>query len=194
MGLRLPALAGAALAGLLVLACGGKNDDGGPEPPPLPPDLSGARVMIVPARPGEPAGLDAELTFWLTDRGGATEWIRPQEVEAAVERAPASGFRLEAPRVLRDMGDGDYRIQDPLYGDLRRLGAILDAGLALVPVGTRERVDSTGAHLELAAALVTVRGGRVVWRHTVSVDAGGEAGGVASAAAALARTLIPGDG
>lgn len=172
-------------------ACGGAGGGGEPTPPPAP-DLSGARVMIVPARPGEPAGLDQELAGQLAGRGTATDWVAPEQVRRTVERTPGSGFNLGAPRQVVDVGGGDLRIPDPLYSDLRRLGAILDAGYALVPIGTRAQSDSLGVTVHLAAALVSIRVGRVLWSHTVR---GGPAAtaeaGAAAAAESLARTLIP---
>lgn len=180
------------LSGLVLglLACGGAAG-GDPTPPPAL-DLSGARVMIVPARPGEPAGLDRELAARLTERGPATDWVAPEEVRDAVARTPGSGFDLGRPRRVVDVGGGDLRITDPLYGDLRRLGAILDAGYALVPLGTREQTDSLGVTVHLVAAVVSIRVGRVLWHHTVR---GGPApsakAGAAAAAESLARTLIP---
>lgn len=198
-GLRTALLAGA-LAGLgLLAACGGAGRGGGVETgeasaPPAP-NLMGARVMLVPAQAGEPEMLDAELAFWLTDRGTATDWVLPQALEAAVRRAPGSGLNLDAPRQVVDVGGRDRRIADPLYGDLRRLGAITDATLALVPLASRETTDSAGVSVELVAALVMVRAGRVIWMHTVAGEpAASLPEAVASAAAELARTLIPSEG
>lgn len=191
---------GGVLAAILLVAvgigaCGGGPEPGEPGPPPPPPDLAGIRVMVLPARPGEPPALDRELTFWLTSRAPATDWVLPPEVERAVERAPASGFDLAAYREIVDVGGGRLRVNDPLYGDLRRLGAILDAPMALVPLGTGDHADSLGVTVRLTAALVSIRGGRVVWMHTVT---GGPADShdtaVAAAAETLARTLIPGEG
>lgn len=180
----------AALAALA--ACSGRGSAGDPGPPP---DLAGARVMIVPARAGEPAAVDRELVFWLTDRAPATGWILPDRIEETVASNPGWQFQLDAPRRYADLGSGRLQLRDPLYGDLRRLGALLDASMALVPMGTRIRTDSLGVTVDLAVALVSIRGGRVVWRHTVE---GGPAGstdaGIAAAAAALARTLIREEG
>lgn len=185
-----------ALAGGLALAalaaCAGRGGGGDPAPPP---DLAGARVMIVPARAGEPAALDRELVFWLTDRAQATDWIPPDRVAETVESSPGWQFDLDAPRRTAELGGGRVQLGDPLYGDLRRLGALLDASMALVPMSTRVRTDSMGVTVDLAIALVAIRGGRVVWRHTV--EAGPAASvdtGIAAAAESLARTLIREEG
>lgn len=177
------------------LACGGGGQDGTPDPPPAPVDLAGARVMLLPARAGEPEELERELVSRLTDRGSATDWILPAEIERTVEANPASRFNLDAPRRLGDIGGGVYRLLDPLYGDVRRLGAILDAPMALVPLGTRVATDSTGVTVALTAVLVSIRGGRVVWRHTVQGGpAATQADAIAGAAQTLARTLIRQEG
>lgn len=191
---RHAAALGLALACGALIACG-KADDGAPEPPPPPLDLAGARVMLLPARPGAPPELDRELVFWLTDRAPGTDWIRPDEIERTVAANPASNFDLRGPRRVVDVGGGELRVRDPLYGDLRRLGAILDAPLALVPIGTRASTDSLGVTVRLTAVLVSIRGGRVLWMHTVH---GGPtrtaANAVAGAAETLARTLIRQEG
>jgi hypothetical protein len=174
---------------LTVAACGGSRDPAA-QPPPAPLDLAGARIMIVPARAGEPRALEAELVFWLTERSPGTEWVRPAEVEDAVASIPAR-FALDAPRRLIEERGDEIRLADPLYGDLRRLGAVLEADLALVPLGTRIVTDSAGVTVELTAALASIRGGRVLWLHTVRsgpVESVGD--GVAGAVEALARTLI----
>ena len=182
----------AVLALAALAACGGRGGTGDPGPPP---DLAGARVMIVPARAGEPPAVERELVFWLTDRAPSTDWIRPEEIEETVASSAGWQFDLDGPRRFSSMGSGRLQLRDPLYGDLRRLGAILESPTALVPVATRARTDSLGTTVDLSVALVSVRGGRVLWRHTVT---GGPAAStdaaIAAAAETLARTLIPGEG
>ena len=179
-----------ALLAALLAACGGRAGGAGDTPPA--PSLAGARIMLLPARAGSPAQLDAELAFWLTDRAPYTEWLLPAALQATVDRHPAWRVRLDAlPREVVD-ADGGLRILDPLYGALRQLGAIEDTNLALVPVSARTEADGIGATLELSAALVDIRAGRVVWLGTVrgrGPDAGGAA--VSAAAEALARALVP---
>lgn len=184
--LALITLLAAALAG-----CGGGRGAGPATPPPAP-NLAGARVMLLPAQAGSPAQLDAELAFWLTDRAPHTDWLLPEALQATVDRSPAWRVRLDAlPRQVVDAG-GERRVVDPLYGTLRQLGAIEDTHVALVPMAAREVSDTAGAVLELTAALVDIRAGRVVWLGTVR-GRGPAAGGapVAAAAEALARALVP---
>jgi hypothetical protein len=192
------------LAGLLVglaawAACGGRGDPGGlgePGPAPPPPDLTGVRVMLLPARTTAPGQLDEELEHWLTGRAEATDWVLPAELQAAADRSPNWRLRLDAmPRLITGTRRSDLRIRDPLYGNLRRLGAIIDANYAFMPVAWGEAADSLGVVGLLTAAIVDVRGGRVVWLHTVRGEPSATAdAAVASTAEALARTLIPLEG
>lgn len=185
---------GALLLGLvLTAACGGRGGDDGPTPPPPPPDLTGVRIMLLPAQAPAPGQLDAELAFWLADRTPTTDWVLPETLQRAADRAPAWRMRLDAlQRPVAELGGGDRRVRDPLYAALRQLGALVDSDYALVPIRAVEGADSTGVRVDLAMAVVEVRGGRVVWLHTVrgegnpTVDAA-----VASAAEAVARTLAP---
>lgn len=66
-------------------------------PTPRPPDLSGAAVMVLPVQPGDwvgggrrtpaPAGLDAELAYWLEERAPRVRWTFPPALEKALARA-----------------------------------------------------------------------------------------------------------
>ena len=90
------------------------------------------------------------------------------------------------------------RIGDPLYGYLRRLSAISNGTLALIPVEVRHRASTAerpGA-VEVVAALVDVRSGRVPWFGVVqgAPGDGSSPGALASAADALARLLFPAGG
>lgn len=184
----LPALT--ALFALLALACGGREEPTVPEPPPVPPDLTGAFVLLLPTQ-GEP-GLDAELAFWLGERAPMTTWVPPERLREVVARSPGWRLRLDAlPPGFTELR-GTRRVSGQLYDHLRRLGAILDARLALVPYASPV-VDSAGVALQMTGVLVDVVGGRVVWHGTVRGDpaAPGERPSPASAAEALARALSP---
>ncbi|MEJ2502731.1 MAG: hypothetical protein P8177_05345 [Gemmatimonadota bacterium] len=184
-------LATVALA-VLATACGGRQPFE-PGPPPPVPDLRGIPVMLLPVRAPAPGQIDAELAFWLGERLPTTEWLLPDELQRALDRAPAWRVQLDGmARRVGDRGGGNYRILDPLYGTLRQLGAIMDASYALVPVRTGVIQDSLGTVLRLSAAVVDIRGGRVLWLHTVDGEpAATEAAAGASAAERLARMLSP---
>ncbi len=160
-----------------------------------PPDLRGATVMLVPALTGSPAQVDAELAFWLQDRAPDTEWILPAKLEAVAARTPQWRLTLRNdPRTVVEVSRGQRRLADPLYGDLRKLAAVLDAGYALVPMTVRAGAGPDGAAATITAAFVNVRGGEIVWMGTVGGEApagGDEAAAVAAAASALARALSP---
>ncbi|NIP82720.1 MAG: hypothetical protein GWM90_27270, partial [Gemmatimonadetes bacterium] len=68
------ARAGAVVVAGLLAACGGRGDPGDPGPAPAPPDLTGVRVMVLPAQAGAPEQLDRELAHWLGERGPTTSW------------------------------------------------------------------------------------------------------------------------
>lgn len=165
-----------------------------PQQPPAPPMLDGQRVMLLPVRAGDPPELDVELARWLTERSPTIEWLLPDELQAVMDRAPAWRVRLDAmPRNVAQPRSREPYLVDPTYGDLRRLGAIVDVHLAILPVTVR-RIESEGSiALELTAALVDIRGGRVLWMATARGEApsGSPEVAVAGVAEALARTLFP---
>ncbi len=75
------------------------------------------------------------------------------------------------------------RVRDPLLGDLRRLGAIADRSLALVPVRVLAPLEGSGP-LRLDLALVNTVGGAVLWRGRIVGEAG------ESGTASLARVFV----
>ncbi|HUG41303.1 MAG TPA: hypothetical protein VMM12_12505 [Longimicrobiales bacterium] len=181
----------ALLAGV-ALACGGRQQDDTPAPPPPPPDLTGALILLLPSQ-GDPR-FDSELAFWLAERAPRTTWILPDRMRAVVDRSPGWRVQLDAlPPGFTEVGDR-RRVTGGLYDHLRRLGAVLDARLALVPYPSSAPVaDSAGVALELTGVLVDVVGGRVVWHGTVRGGPAppGAQPSVASAAQALAQALSP---
>jgi hypothetical protein len=177
------------LLGLSMPACGRTAPSA-----PVPPVLEGQRVMLVPVHASDPAGLDAELAHWLPVRAPGVEWVLPAELQAVMDRAPAWRVRLSAmPRSIAQRRSREPYLVDPTYGDLRRLGAIVDVGLAVLPVATRQLEGEGWRALELTVALVEIRGGRVVWLATVRADvpAVSPDGGAGAVAEVLARTLFP---
>jgi hypothetical protein len=87
------------------------------------------------------------------------------------------------------------RVGDPLYGVLRRLGALTGAQVALIPVLVRYRPAGAsaapGGTAEVVAALLDVRSGYVLWFGVEGGEAGpaDDPGVLASAIDALARRL-----
>lgn len=183
---------GLAALAALAAACGGKPDDGRPEPPPPPPELVGQVIMLLPSQ-GDPR-LDPELAFWLGERAPRTTWILADRLQGAVDRSPGWRVQLDAlPPGFVEVGRG-RRATGELYDHLRRLGAMLDARLALLPYPARAPVtDSVGVALELTGVLLDVVGGRVLWHGTVRSDPVplDEEPSPASVAEALARALAP---
>jgi hypothetical protein len=182
-----------ALVAVALAACGGGRQAFEPGPPPPIPDLSGIRVMLLPVRAPAPGQIDAELAFWLGSQMPTTEWILPEELQRTLDRAPAWRVQLDGmARRIGDTGGDNLRILDPLYGTLRQLGAITNADYALVPVRARTGQDSVGTVVRLTMAVVGIRGGRVLWLHTIDGDGAADvAAASASAAERLARMLSP---
>ena len=144
----------------------------------------------------------AELAFALSGPGAGPEWLLPDELERILSRSPALNAPLENLPVDVFLRAEVNRIGDPIFGVLRRIGAVTDAPLALLPVAVRPAApatDSLGVEIdgpvaiEYVAALVDARSGRVLW---FGVEAGqpGEVDDprrLASAAEALALRLVP---
>ena len=209
----------------LMLACAGCVHRAPPPsadvPPPRPLALGGTTVMVLPAQPGRgaspdlAAAFDAELAFWLADRGPRVHWISAAEVDRFLRNAPAIRVDVHDLDVRAFEGMRVQRIGDPLFGDVHNLGGVLDASLALLPASlayltpadsaTLPVVPGTGGkpparplipapgRVEVTAAVVSTFGGEVVW---LGVVAGEPAAidspqAVASAARALARALLP---
>lgn len=189
---RALALAGIVALGLGSMACAPKRSPSGPAATPPPLDLRGARVMLVPALAGSPDQVDPELAFWLEDRAPETEWILPGKLQAVADRTPQWRLKLRnVPRTVVDLGHGNRRLADPLYGNLRQLAAVLDAGYALVPMDVRTGTNAGGSVAVITAAFVDVRGGFVVWLGTVEGEGAALAAAVTDAASKLARSLSP---
>ena len=190
------------VATLASAACGARRE---PVPTPEAPqatfafDLAGQRVMVLPAQgspaPGETEpvpGFDAELSFWLAERGPRVNWLFPPQLERSLERNPSMQIRPRALAVEIFTRAEVKNIGDPLYGDLRLLGALSDARYALVPVSARFGATPTGERrAEIAAALIDTIGGRVLWFGVVAGEPGADdATRTASAAQALARAVL----
>lgn len=163
-----------------------------------PPDLRGSRVMVLPAQgvAGVAGDVDAELAFALRDRGAGVTWIFPPRLQEVLNRSPGLGGRIHGLHV-GVFGAGEVRrIGDPLYGDLRRVAAVVDAEVALIPIRAWAHTAGGGAgdgvRVRVSTALIHVRTGRVLWFGVVEGEPGpaADAAGLASAAEALARALL----
>ncbi|HET9984321.1 MAG TPA: hypothetical protein VFQ38_12065 [Longimicrobiales bacterium] len=198
---RRPAAALLALA--LALGCARRAALPTPESPQTrAPDLTGRTVMVLPAQPvGSIASttvqaFDAEAAYWLGDRGARVRWKFPRQLEQSL--TTAGGLDID----LHNLAVGDFRgmrlrrIGDPLFGDLRRLGALVDARYALLPTSLAyvpPPAGQTQGRVEVAAALVDTMGGDVVWFGVLAGERGPEddRATAATAARALARAVVP---
>jgi hypothetical protein len=204
-----------ALASAFVAGCARPAPPGADVRQQVFPDIGGRTVMVLPVQGAVPTitlpatadpatppmllsaemvhALEAELGYWLQERAARTRWVLPAAVERAALQSPALEVRA------RDLAVRDFQrariemIGDPLYGELRRLGALLNARVALLPVGALWVTEQSGAgRVHMAAALIDTFGGDVLWYGVVAGAPGarGDAAVVASAAQALAG-LIP---
>jgi len=185
-------------------ACARRSVPTAEEPTPQPPALGGHAVLVLPVQPAPwvtapadavllPRAADAEIAFWLQDRGARVRWVFPPELERFIDRSPGLDIRLRALAVERFRSAEVKRIGDPLYGDLRRLAGLADARFALVPVaGAFVPAEGGGVAAEIAAALIDTFDGSVRWFGVVrgSPGARDDPARLASVAQALARALV----
>ena len=159
---------------------------GKPEPPPSPdlpqpavPNLAGLDVMVLPAQPGPggvPTGFDEALGEALLAGAPTVAWILPPELDRALSRAPWLNIRPRALSVSILRNPETERIGDPLYGDLRRLGSVVDARYAVVIYQAAHvaPADSVGGYgrIEVAASIIDTVGGRILWRGLLAGERG----------------------
>ena len=178
-------------------ACGGRSASP-PEPGTtlgVAPDLRGRRVMLLPVQQilgiaGDP---DAELRFGLRDRGRGIEWILPSEVEEILDRSPGIQARTRGLPVSQFLQAEVQRVGDPLYGELRRMSALVDAEAVLLPVrASLEAAPGADPRVQFWVALIDARTGRVVWFAVLEGEPfqSGDPRGLASAVDNVARTLL----
>lgn len=181
--------------------------------PPVPaastaPVLIGETVMIFPVQRGSvPVAdtsarhfgvaqdkLDAELAYWLPQLANGVRWVLPEQIQRSITRSPT--LQID----INNLGVGAFqraqvkRVGDPLFGDLRKLSAVLDARVAVIPVAA-ELIGSTPetARVQVATAVLDALSGNVLWFGVIEsdTDARGAEAGVASAAQAFARAFAP---
>lgn len=193
---------GVVLAG--PLACGGSPPPAAGQARGYVPSLLGQKVIVFPVQRDLGVGGDAtaEMSFALEGVGAGPEWILPDELRTVMARSGSLDAPIENLPVDLFLQAEVDRIGDPIYGVLRRIGAVTSANVALLPVAIRPGPAPTGEDgmslagpvaAEFVAALIDVRSGRIIWFGAE----GGTPGGVgdptrlASAAEALARRLVP---
>ena len=163
-----------------------------------PPDLRGRRVVLMPVQEivGVAGDPDAELAFTLTDRGRDIDWILSDEIQEVLDRSPAVQTRTRGLPVGVFTQAQVERVGDPLYGELRRIAALVDADAILLPVRlsyeANEAEEDATPRVRFTTALIEPRSGRVVW---FGIEEGGDFAandprGLASAAEAVANTLL----
>lgn len=192
-----PKTVGTLLAAVLTFGCGGTaaapvagSSEG------FIPDLRGRQVMVFPVqiRTGVAGDASPEIVFALRARGTEIDWIFPDELEALLARAPAVDSAVRGLPVGIFLSAEVERIGDPLFGQLRRLGALSGSDIALIPVAVRAGAEGVGGAsvVEIAATIVNVRNGRVIWFGIVAGRPGSVAdfGSVASAVESMVETLL----
>ncbi len=160
------------------------------------PDLRGRRVMVYPVQfqTGALGDVDPEIIFALRTRGPEVAWIFSDELEAVVARSPSVDTAVRGLPVGVFLSAEVERIGDPLFGQLLRLGALTNSDIALIPVAIGSGAQGVGGTsvVEIAATIVNVRTGQVIWFGVVAGTPGPVAdfGLVASAVEELAETLL----
>ena len=184
---------------LVLAACGGV------EPPPQPgqergvaPDLRGRTVLLLPVQhvAGVRGDVDAELAFAVQGSGQEVEWVDDEEMSEILARSPGVRARTTGLPVGQFLSAEVRRIGDPLFGQLRRMAALVEADAVFLPVAAtfepNQSVPDAEPRVRLTVALVESRTGRVLW---FAVEEGGafeqdDPRGLASAAERIARGLF----
>ena len=186
----------AILTALVLSACGGNAPPPGPGTSVgTPPDLRGARVLVLPVQQvfGVSGDADAELAFGLKDRTQDVTWVLAHEVEDVLARTPAINASTRGLPVGFFLQAEVRRIGDPLYGVLRRMSALVDADAVLLPVRATLVADvGEDPSILWSVALIEPRTGRVPWFAVIQGGAfpAGDPRALASSVDVLARTLL----
>lgn len=190
------------LVGMVVLSSVLVGCGGGTRPAPEPgttsglaPDLRGRSVLVLPVQQnlgvrGDP---DAELAFGLQERRAQVEWILPAEAQEMLDRSPGVPTSLRGLRVGQFLVAEVQRVGDPLFGDLRRLSALVGAEAALLPIQISLEADpGADPTVRLWTTLIETRTGRVLWFSVFDGDPfpAGDPRGLASAVNEMARNLL----
>lgn len=152
------------------------------------------RVAVFPVqiREGGHPELDREIEFALSQAGPDVGWIFAEELREAIERNPGTPLQIDNLPVRSFLAGELQRVGDPLFGNLYRLGAVANASYGLLPVAAQNRGASDGTRVEIAAAILDLRSGNVVWYGIVDGSPGspGDIATSAAAADALAHSIL----
>lgn len=160
------------------------------------PDLRGAQVLALPLQivTGAHPDVAREIEYALRARTTGGGWILPEEIRSVLRANPGTQISVDALPVDIFLSREVQRVGDPLFRDLYTLGVMTDATYALLPIQARSQPDAESgeAIVEIVAALLEVRSGRVLWHGIVGGSAGppGALSSAATAAEALARRVI----
>lgn len=188
-----------ALTLAVALACGACAGRAAPPEPGtirgVAPDLRGIRVLLLPVQQnlGVRGELDTELAYALRERGRDVEWITTSQVDEMLARSPAIQARTRGLPVGIFVQAEVQRIGDPLFGELRRIAALVDAQAVVLPVqATLEAIPGEDPRVRLWTALIDVRSGRVPWFSVLEGGAFplGDPRSLASAVEEVSRSLL----
>lgn len=171
------------------------------------PVLTGVHVVLFPVQQGRvPAAdatlhhwpvdrdaLDTEIGYWLTQNKAAATWTLPPAIERALQRSPGLDVDPHNLAVGLFQRARVERIGDPLFGDIRKIAAVSDAQLAVIPVAAEfVGASEQTAHLEIATAIIKMDAD-VLWFGVIAgTEHGANSGAaIASAAQAFAQAFAP---
>ncbi|MBV9772425.1 MAG: hypothetical protein JO040_00650 [Gemmatimonadetes bacterium] len=166
--------------------------------PPL--RITGQKVLVLPvqAAPALPFGSDErasdELTFALGERDSKVTWVAPAALQRALRNAP--GYASDPRALPADplVHHREHVAVEPLIGELRRFGALVDARLVLLPRFAAWIRDPAGGggRVRFSAAMIDSRSGDVIWWGEADGDLRPQPDtqALASAAAALAARMV----
>ncbi|MDZ7780829.1 MAG: hypothetical protein U5R14_12990 [Gemmatimonadota bacterium] len=152
-----------------LVGCGSRT---APPPEPgssqgVPPDLRGSTVMLLPIQQvmGVPGNPDAELLFGLRSRATDVTWVPPEDLDRALARSPSLDARTRGLAVGQFLSAEVLRVGDPLFGELYRLSALVDAQAAVLPIRAElvQNPDEQHPRVRLTVTLIDTRSGRVAW-------------------------------
>ena len=191
------ALAVVAAVGVGV-SCGGSTSLDGAAPPAygVAPNLAGTPTMLFPVQAVSGGvgrtEVDRELQFAVSEAGA--DWLFPEDLAALIARSPNLDVPLEQLPVGVFLQAEVERVGDPLFGYLRRLNAVTEARVAVIPVLAAPVVDaeSDTERWEIRTAVVDAQRGFVIWfGSTESTAVAGGPPPIAGVAQRLVQRFIP---